>query len=117
MELTYKSEEHKNQCNQILQKLGLITVNQNRELGSFAYIASATYKTRYLLPALRSNGSIDVEMYYDAIEPFSSSEKAMLKFAIQCFNDSISDITIPAVFRSLDSENTFAVKQAINIRY
>lgn len=117
MDLTYKSKEHENQCVQILQKLGLLTVDQNKELGSFAYIVSATYKTNNILPTLYDNGSIDVETYLDLIKPFSSSEKAMLMFAIQCFNASTSDISLTDVFRSLDTENTFIIKQAINIRY
>lgn len=117
MDLIYKNEVHENQCNQILQKLGLLTVEQNKEIGSFAYIVSATYKGNQILPALYDNGSIDIEKYLDVIKPFSSSEKAMLKFAIQCFNGSFSDIAIPDVFRSLDTENTAIIKQAINIRY
>ena len=46
---------------------------------------------------------------------FSSSEKNMIRFALQCFNSSIDDIKLADIMYSLDNENVKVIKQAIDL--
>lgn len=113
----FKNEKHKEDLELLLNKFGLSDVKNNVYYGSLAYIVSATGKANKIAKTFKSDGSINTREYLNIIKVFSSSEQALLKFALQCFNSSLSEITIADVFYSLDSKNTKVVKQAIEIRY
>ncbi|MCY7865918.1 hypothetical protein P8918_13165 [Bacillus spizizenii] len=112
----FKSDFHEQQTNLLLKKLGRSTVTEDLEYGVFAYVTGATLKAEKVEQAIDGEG-VDIEKLYEIIDVFSSSEKAMIRFALQCFNSSIDDIKLSEVMRSLDDQNTQVVKQAINILY
>jgi|SRR5699024_3734119 len=113
----FKDEEHKEGLEFLLSKFGLSDVESDVYYGSLAYLVSATGKERKIVKTFKRDGSVDSDKYMEIIQVYSSSEQALLKFALQCFNSRLSKITIADVFYSLDSQNSKVVKQAIEIRY
>ena len=83
---------------------------------SFAYLLSATGKVDYLLEFLSRTG-ISSEEIKEAMKPYSRTEKNMILFALQLFNNEMSDITLPDVIAGLDSSNYKCVLEAIQIRF
>lgn len=112
-EIYFKSEEHEAQMSRLLDKLG----NDSLEYRVFAYIVAATYKADQILKVIDDEGYIDVDEVYDVIGVYSGSERCMIRFGLQCFNGGIDDIKLGDVMRSLDSDNTRVIKQAIDMRY
>lgn len=117
MDVFYKDEFHKEQTEILLNKFGMEDLFSNVEYGSFAYIVGATGKAKNIIKCFDETNSIHTNLFYETIQVYSSSEKDMLLFALQCFNGSLSEITLDDTFRSLDSNNEKTIKQAINIRY
>ena len=117
MKLFYKDEVHERQTNEMLEKFCLSSIKQDAECGVFAYIVGAVYKVPHLIECIDNEGSIDLDLLYEKIAVFSSSEKHMIRFALQCFNGSLDDIPLSNVMWSLDAKNTRVIKQAIDIRY
>ena len=113
----FKDEWHKEDVKLMLGKFEMEDVFSNVEYGSFAYIVGATGKAKNIIKCFNETNSINTDMFYETIQVYSSSEKSMLLFALQCFNDRLSDITLADTFRSLDSNNEKVIKQAIEIRY
>lgn len=113
----YKSELHEEETNTLLEKFGLKDVSNDIEYGSFAYLVGATGKAFHIMKFIDDENHVDVDGLLEMIGVFSSSEKSMIKFALQCFNKSFSDIILADVMWSLDETNTKVVKQAIDIRY
>lgn len=113
----YKDEVHEEQTMTILQTFGLTHLEQNVEYGSLAYIIGATYKGNYFINYINENGSIDSNGLLKKIQVFSSSERNMIKFALQCFNNKMNDITLYDTMYSLDNNNRKIIKEAINLRY
>ncbi|MGE6591615.1 hypothetical protein ACQKEX_14570 [Bacillus pumilus] len=114
----FKSENHKKQTDLILDLLGEKPFDLADDVyyRSFAYVAGAVNKFNEIKETINLDG-IDLDQLYEEMERFSSSEKAMTRFAIQCFNGRLDDITLPQVMHSLDSENSNGIKEAIGIRY
>lgn len=116
MNIFYKDELHKEQTELLLNKFGISSIQEDLYYGTFSYIVGATYKTKHIAKAIYDR-QIDVDEIYETIKVYSSSEKYMIRFALQCFNGSIDEIKLSDVMHSLDDVNTKIVKQAINIRY
>lgn len=112
----FKNELHEEETNLLLERMGKESLLQDVEYGSFAYIVGAIYKAKQVSKAIDEEG-IDLDKLYEIIGVFSSSEIVMVRFAVQCFNGSIDEITLGEVMRPLDDENTKVIKQAIDIRY
>jgi hypothetical protein len=79
----------------------------------------------YLLAAV---GGKDIQKYVDQncikfglllqdMEPWSSSEKALIRLAATCFNGSEWSIAVHEVFRNLDKDNCRVALTALGIRY
>lgn len=113
----FKSDFHEEQTKILLEKFKKEDVLQDIEYGSFSYIVGATYKAKQIAEAIDEDNTIDLDDLYEIIGVFSSSEQGMIRFALQCFNNSIDDIKLGDVMRPLDDENTKVIKQAIEIRY
>ncbi|GAB2560880.1 hypothetical protein [Gracilibacillus alcaliphilus] len=65
--------------------------------------------------AIDVEGSLDVGELYEIMGVFSSSDKNMIRFALQCFNSSIDDIKLADVMHGLDGQNIKVIKQAIDL--
>ena len=113
----YKDKVHEEQVKCLLNKLKLEKISQDIKYGTFAYIVGATYKAKYIMKIIDEDNNIDLDMLYDEIDVYSTSEQHMIRFALQCFNYSIDDIQLGETMRSLDALNTKVIKQAIDIRY
>ncbi len=113
----YKSDFHREETARLLKRLGQSTdITKDVYYGTFAYIVGATYKVSQIWDTVDEDG-IDLERLLETIDPYSVSEKIMIRFALQCFNSRLDDISISDVMRHLDDENTKVIKQAIDIRY
>lgn len=113
----FKDEEHKEQTFAILNAFGKESVDQDLQYGMLAYIVGATYKGNHLLKFINEYGEIDIDNFYEYMKVFSNTEKSMIRFAFQCYNNAIDDIKLSDVMWSLDAKNTRVIKQAINILY
>lgn len=113
----FKDKLHEEQTNILLEKMGEESVLQDIEYGSFAYIVGATYKAKDVIKAIDEHNNIDLGLLYDIFAVFSASERVMIRFALQCFNNSIDNIKLSEVMQPLDDKNTKVIKQAIDIRY
>ena len=113
----FKDEVHEQQTEMLWSKLKIRDLSKDIECGTMAYVMAATYKGKQLLQAIDDEGYIDIEKVYDLIEKYSSAEIDMIRFALQCYNGSIDDITLRDTMWSLDEENTKVIKQAIDLRY
>lgn len=113
----FKNDLHEEGTKLLLVKMGKTDVLQDVEYGTFAYIVGAIYKAKQVVKVIDGDGSINLDYLYEIIGVFSSCEQAMIRFALQCFNNSMDDIPLGEVMRSLDNENTKVIKQAIEIRY
>lgn len=113
----YKSDYHEEQTQTILDKFKQETITQDIEYGSIAYVVGATYKAEYLIKTIDEYNTIDIEKLYEVMDVFSSSERSMIRFALQLFNSSIDDIKLSDVMHSLDEDNSKVIKQAIDLRY
>ncbi len=113
----FKDEVHEEQTALLLEKFKKESLLQDVEYGSFAYIVGATYKAKQVASAIDEEGNIDLDELYEIIGVFSSSERGMIRFALQCFNNSMDEITLGEVMRPLDDKNTKVIKQVIDIRY
>lgn len=116
MDIFFKDELHKEQTELLLNKFGISSIQEDSYYGTFSYIVGATYKSNHIAKTIY-DCQIDVDEIYEMIKVYSSSEKYMIRFALQCFNGSIDDIRLSDVMHSLDDVNAIVVKQAINIRY
>lgn len=113
----FKDEVHEREMNLILDKFNIGNIFQDIEYSSFAYVVGAIYKAKQVIKAIDEDGNIDLDILNKITSVFSHSEKVMVEFALQCFNDSVSDIKLSDVMRPLDEYNTKVIKQAIDIRY
>ena len=114
VDLYWKSEQHKEDYEKLMDKLDANPRDRYRK--SFSYLVSATGKAEYLLKHVDMIG-VASKFIKEEIEPYSPSERNMILFALQLFNNDMSDIILPDVVLSLDSENYKCVIQAIHIRY
>lgn len=120
----FKNDYHEKETVQLLKKLGKFdesksidgNILQDVEYGALAYIIGATYKADFLERAFSTEG-IELEKIYEIIGPYSSAEKGMIRFALQCFNSNMDDIKFSDAMYSLDGENTNVIKQAIDFLY
>lgn len=112
----YKDDVHKEYTLQLLKKFGFHHLEDNREYGVFCYLASATYKKNDLEKAATSEG-IDLNVLKARLPFFSSSEQAMIRFALQLFDSELDDITLPEVFHHLDEKNKKVVLETIKFRF
>lgn len=113
----YKSDFHEEQTQLLLDKFNLATITQDVEYGALAYVVGATYKATHVLKTIDEYNTIDTDKLHEAMGVFSSSERNMIRFALQLFNGGMDDINLSDVIYSLDSENIKVIKQAIDIRY
>lgn len=112
----FKDETHKQETKSILDELGKLRLFDDIEYGTFAYVVGATGKFKQLKKVFDYDG-ISIGELYELMDVFSTSEKGMIRFAVQCFSNSMDDITIGEVMRPLDSENKKVIMQAIDMRY
>lgn len=112
----FKDDSHEADTATILHALGKARLSDDVEYGTFAYVAGATGKMAQIQKAFDAEG-LDVDKLYDLMGVFSSSEKGMIRFALQCFNNSIDDIPIGEVMRPLDDANKQVILQAVDMRY
>lgn len=113
----FKSDLHKTHTYKTLKMFNENELENDVYVGSFAYLVGATFKADRIGKMIYDDGTIDLKGIYDEIKYYSTSEKAIIRFALQLFNSSIDDILIGDVMQSLDSKNIKAVKQAIDIRF
>ena len=114
----FKSTEHKESSQQFLELFGKEDFLGDVEYGTVAYIFGAlSYKFNDLISVIDDDQSLDVGKLYELIDVYSSSERNMIRFAMQCFNSNIDDICLNDVLYSLDNENALVIKTAIEIRY
>lgn len=112
----FKSDYHEEIANKLMKLCGFERLEDNKEFGSFCYVASATYKLNNLEEVVGEDG-IDLDTLEQKMLVYSTSEMSMIRFGLQLFNESIDDITIPEVFSSLDEENKKVVLEAIKFRF
>lgn len=112
----FKDEYHQQLADKLMKKFGFQTLEDDREYGSFCYVASATYKENQLLKVADPSG-VDLDVLNEQLSVYSNSERAMIRFALQLFSSDLDDITIPEVMRSLDEQNEKVIVQAIQFRY
>lgn len=114
IDLYWKSESHKEDYKKLMDKLDSNPLDKYRK--AFSYLVSATGKTEYLLKHVDIIG-VSSRFIKEELAPYSPSERNMILFALQLFNQSMSDIIFPDVVASLDSQNYKCVLEAIQIRY
>lgn len=113
----FKSDLHKKHTYNLLKKFNENKLENDVYIGAFAYLVGAVFKADRIEKMIYDDGTIEIEGIYNEIKYYSTSEKAILRFALQLFNSSIDNIMIVDVMQSLDSKNIKAVKQAIDIRF
>lgn len=116
MELYFKSDYHKETALNLMQRLGFQRLEDDREYGSFCYVATATNKYVDLEKIADSEG-IDLDILEQKMLVYSASEMALIRFALQLFSSELDDITLPEVMSSLDEENKSVVLAAIRFRF
>lgn len=115
-DLFFKDEIHESQFNDILEAVG--TDINNIELATLAYLTAATYKGKRLLEEeVFTHRYVDNEKFHEVIAPYSSSEKGLLRFGLQCYNHHLDEITIAEVLYPLDDTNLKIMKSALAFRY
>lgn len=116
----FKSDYHEELYIQYIDQLQ----SEDVYYGSFAYLAAAIGK-KSIIKAL-SDHSIDVGMLEEMADVWSSSERAMLEMAWQCFTgrnffeDKDGEVRFPTldhILYSLDKENTKIVIEALATKY
>lgn len=112
----FKDDVHKENTYDLLSAFKRNTLEEDRDIGTFCYIASAVYKHEDIAP-LVGIGGINMEGIEEKLLFYSNSEQAMIRFAIQHISDHLDDITLPEVMRSLDEENKKVILTAIQFRY
>lgn len=112
----FKDDYHKKTALELMNLFGFDNLEEDKELGSFCYVASATYKFEDLQSVISPEG-LDLDTLEQMILVYSPSEMSMIRFALQLFNQNIDDITIPEVFSSLDEENKKVVLDAIKFKF
>ncbi|KAA6446974.1 hypothetical protein [Bacillus swezeyi] len=112
----FKCDYHEETAIKLMNQLGFKRIEDNREYGSFCYLASATYKYEGLKKVVDEEG-IDLDTLEQQMLVYSPSEMAMIRFGLQLFNSNIDDITIPDLMMSLDDENCQVVLSAIKFRF
>lgn len=118
MVFKFKSELHKKQTYDLLKKFGKEEITDDKEYGSFAYIVGATYIADSVERAIdEDDRTLDIDKIQEILGVCSGGERRMLRFALQCFNNSLDDITIGEVMSSLDEENKDVICYAIMLRY
>ncbi|GLW42821.1 hypothetical protein P4T07_12065 [Bacillus amyloliquefaciens] len=90
---------HEETAIKLMNQLGFNRIEDNRECGSFCYLATATYKYEDLKHVVDDVG-IDLDTLAQQIQIYSPSEMAMIRFGIQLFNSQIDNITIPELMMS-----------------
>lgn len=110
--LEFKSNTQSKLFDKIMRKMNATKLDPYYT--SLALLWSATDKDE-LLSCVSSGVKLDI--VEKVIESYSTSEKALIRFGLQCFNEKFDDITLPEVLENLDSKNIAIVKQAIAIRY
>ena len=116
MELYFKDRQHKEDSNCFLKVFGKSDFTTDVEYGVLSYVLGAVNKKTDLMLAVDEEG-IDIEKLYEILDVYSSSERSMVRFGVQCFNASIDDIKLADVVSSLDNENLRVVKTALDLRY
>jgi len=113
----YKDEYHEQQTKELLAVFNKEEVLDDIEYGVFSYLVGGIGKVKGIKKTIDEYGNIDISKVYKEIEVYSSSERSIVRFAMQCFNSNIDDITLAELMYSLDASNTRLVKQAIDLRY
>src|SRR5699024_4440387 len=115
----YKNKLHEEGTKKLLKKFQTPSISANKERAAFSYLVGATNRIESVIACFDENNMIDLNLLIETIErkDFSSSEKSMLKFAIQFINQNISNITLTEVMNTIDDNNITIIKQAIDIRY
>lgn len=116
-QIYFKDEVHHAQTKKLLTKFRKKNITDDLEYGALSYVVGATYKADYLLQVIDEENTIDLDILYENMKVLSHTEQSMIKFALQLFNHSVNDIKLSDVMRSLDSDNTKVIKQAIEIRF
>lgn len=116
VELYFKDRQHKEDSNCFLKVFGKSDFTTDVEYGVLSYVLGAVNKKKDLMLAVDEEG-IDIEKLYEILDVYSSSERSMIRFGVQCFNTSIDDIKLADVVSSLDNENLRVVKTALDLRY
>lgn len=114
MDVYWKDEQHKKDCEIILSELGITAFDSY--YNSFAYLISATGKTDILLKHM-DYGGVEYENILKDIEVFSMSEQGMIRFALHLFNAGMVTPSFHDVASRLDSDNYECLINAIEIRY
>ena len=85
---------------------------------SLAYLVAATYKTNdFINNCITESGGVDKEKLHETIAPYSTAEKAMIRFGLQTYNYHLDDIIFDDVVYSLDDNNKKAVREVLKVRY
>lgn len=116
VELYFKDQQHEEDSNCFLKAFGKSDFTTDVEYGVLSYVLGAVNKKKGLMLAVDEEG-IDIEKLYGILDVYSSSERSMIRFGVQCFNASIDDIKLADVVSSLDNENLRVVKTALDLRY
>ena len=118
MELYFKDQQHEEDSNCFLNAFGKSDFTTDVEYGVLSYVLGAVNKKKDLMLAVDEEMmGIDIEKLYEILDVYSSSERSMIRFGVQCFNASIDDIKLADVVSSLDNENLCVVKTALDLRY
>src|SRR5699024_9581414 len=115
MDIYFKSIDHKQDFQFLMQLLGLQTIDDNIEYGVFAYVIAGIGKTDKLAPFIEKN-NIEFLDIYEQMKVFSESEKNIIHFAEQCFNGN-NIVPLIDVMQPLDKQNSDMINQTIDIRY
>lgn len=115
-EIYYKDEWHEQETALLLKQMSIQSIQEDLSYGLLAYIIGSVYKAKHLKHALDKDG-VDLDVLLPKLEVYSSSERAMIRFALQCFNGNIDNISLNDVMYNLDENNVRVIKQAIDLRY
>lgn len=118
MEFKFKSELHIKQTYDLLKKFGKEEITDDKAFGSFAYIVGATFIADSVANAINEEArTLNINEVQKILGVCSIDERKMLRFALQCFNSALDDITIGDVMLPLDKDNKEVILYAIKIRY
>src|SRR5699024_1942962 len=115
MDIYFKSIDHKQDSQFLMQVLGLQTTDDNIEYGVCAYVIAGSGKTDKLAPSIDKK-NIEFSEIYEQMKVFSESEKNIIHFAEQCCNGNNS-VPLIDVMQPLDKQNRDMIKQTSDIRY
>lgn len=111
--MTFKNDNHKSDYHALLETL---QTKGDKEYAVLAYLLTATGKLKALKDCFDAY-HVDIDSLYEKMKVFSPTEKAMIRFGVQCYNDNLDSITLGETLRGLDEHNEKVVLHAINVRY